>query len=197
MDIAAAPGLHDSRDAITRFLYVADAPRAVDLCLVLGAPTVSSMRPAVDLWRAGLVPRLLISGRGPRTGPYAGGPPEWEVFRAFALAEGVPEDAILLECEATNTRENFVLSAAVVEAALGWARVRSAAIVGKPFHMRRALMTARRHWPADLELVMLPSRDPQDFPAESWWRSEAGRAFVLAELKAIGTYALQDDLGGF
>ena len=183
----------ETREALTRFLFLKDEPAVVDLCFVLGSPTALSMQPAVELYRNGLAPRILISGRGPRPDQE----PECEIYKTFALEKGVPEAAILLERQASNTLENFAFSRPIIEKEIGWENVKAVAIVGKPFHMRRALMTAREQWPAHLKFVMQPSTDPIDMPADIWWRSEAGRRYVLTELRAIGTYALQDHIGGY
>jgi hypothetical protein len=182
-----------SREAITRFLFVEDPPSEVDLCLVLGCPTPTNMSPAIELFELGLTDTILISGHGPGSQDR----PECEAFRDYAVARGVPSSAIWVERTSTNTRENFEFSAPIVERRLGWSRVRKVALVAKPFHMRRAVMTARRHWPAHVELICRPSTEPDDPPAATWWMTEAGRGYVLRELKAIGEYALQGDLGGF
>jgi uncharacterized SAM-binding protein YcdF (DUF218 family) len=187
------PGFAASRDAITRFLFVRDAPRAVDLCLVLGSATLSSMAPAIDLYRRGLTPYLLISGHGPSPDQT----PEWRIYRDFALEQGVPAHAILIEPHATNTKENFSFSNALIAERLGWEAVRTVAVVGKPYHMRRALMTARRQWPHPVDLLMLPCDHPDDPSAEGWWLTEEGRHWVFRELAAIGAYAASGDLGGF
>lgn len=191
-----APAASDpiaSRDAITRFLFVEDAAVPVDLCFVLGCPTPSNMDPAIELHARGLAPLLMISGHGPAPQPV----PESVLFRDYAVARGVPAAAMLLETEATNTKENFTLSAPLIERQLGWGNIRRVALVAKPYHMRRAIMTARRHWPAHLGLIAQPSREADDFLASNWWQTPGGREFILRELRAIGTYGLQDDIGGF
>lgn len=182
-----------SREAITRFLFVEDPPEPVDLCFVLGCPTPTNMDPAIAMHAGGLAPVIMVSGHGPAQQAV----PEAIQFRDYALARGVSAAAILLETEATNTRENFALSVTIIEARIGWSRIRSVALVSKPYHARRVLMTARRHWPAHLRLLMRPSQHPDDIRAEDWWQTEGGRGHVLHELRAIGTYALQDDIGGF
>jgi uncharacterized SAM-binding protein YcdF (DUF218 family) len=184
---------YETREALTRFLFVQDEPAPVDLCFVLGSSTVSSMQPAIDLYLKGQTRKILISGHGPSPDQKL----ECEIFKAHALANGVAEEAILLERRASNTLENFIFSRPIIGKEVGWKNIQNVAIAGKPFHMRRALMTARMHWPARLRLLMLPSNHPDDVPAESWWQSEYGRKFVLAELSAIGSYALQGHLGGF
>lgn len=151
------------------------------------------MDKAIALYAGGLAPVIMISGHGPAPQPV----PEAVLFRDYALARGVPEAAIMVETESTNTRENFAFSAPIIEQRIGWARIRRVALVTKPYHARRALMTARRHWPAHLRLVMQPSQRPDDLPAATWWQTEGGRAYIMRELIAIGTYAQQGDLGDF
>jgi uncharacterized SAM-binding protein YcdF (DUF218 family) len=196
-DLAMAPSFFETRAALSSFLFLKDEARPVDLCFVLGSPTVSSMQPAIDLYRRKLAPRILVSGHGPSSDQRLGERPECELYKEFAVANGVPGTAILLERRATNTLENFIFSRQVIEEELGWTRIRAIAIAGKPFHMRRALMTARRHWPDHVGYVMQPSADPADLQAESWWKTDRGRQKVMAELRAIATYALQGDIGGY
>lgn len=183
----------ETREAITKFLFLKDDPSPVDLCFVLGSASISSVLPAVDLYLSGLTPKILISGHGPLPEQE----PECEIYKAYAVKYGVPESAILLERRATSTLENFTLSKAVIESSIGWQNVKRVALSAKPFHMRRALMTARMHWPAHINYLMQPSAHPEDPPAESWWQSEYGRRFVLSELRAIGVYGLEGHIGGF
>lgn len=183
----------ESREAITRFLFVGDPTEPVDLCFVLGCPTPMNMDPAIALHAGGFTPVIMISGHGPSRQPV----PESILFRDYAVARGIPAEAMMVETEATNTKENFLLSAPIIEAQLGWSRIRRVALVTKPYHMRRAIMTARQHWPAHLKLIAQPAIDPDDPSAETWWRTESGRRFVLQELRSIGAYALQNDIGGF
>src|SRR5690606_10542185 len=119
--------------------------------------------------------------------------PEAVQFRDYAIARGVPEAAIMIETESTNTRENFVFSAAIIEQQIGWSNIHRVAVVSKPYHARRALMTARRHWPAHLHLVMQPSQQAEDILATNWWQTAGGHAYVMRELIAIGTYAQKGD----
>lgn len=187
------PPILETREAITKFLFLKDEPAPVDLCFVLGSPSISSMVPAVELFLNGFTPKILISGHGPRRWQK----PEADTYKAYAVEKGVPEGSIMLERKAKNTLENFLFVKPIIERALGWENIRRVAIAAKPFHMRRALMTARKHWPVHLQYLMLPSNAPDDPPAETWWQSEHGRRYVFAELRAIGTYALEGHIGDF
>jgi uncharacterized SAM-binding protein YcdF (DUF218 family) len=183
----------ETREAITKFLFLKNDPAPVDLCFVLGSPSISSIEPAIDLYLQGFTQNILISGYGPLPQQT----PESQSYKTYAIENGVPEKAILTEDCARNTFENFVFSAPIIETALGWKNIQTVAIAAKPFHMRRALMTALRQWPKHVRYIMRPSNYPDDPPAETWWQTEAGRRFVLSELRAIGTYALEDHIGGF
>lgn len=183
--------LFDSRAAITDFLFLRDTVRPVDLAFVFGSPTISSILPAIALFQAGLVPKILITGASAAVN----GAPEWAFYRDRALASGVPEAALLLEPEARNSAENAEFGAALIARTLGWDRVQTMAVCAKPFHMRRAIMTLRRHIPAQVQLVAQPPDAPGDLAAASWWQTDSGRRRVLAELGKISEYALKGDLG--
>jgi len=182
----------DSRDAITRFLFIANEPTEVDFAFVLGSPTTSSIEPAINLYKTGKTSWIVISGHGPQL--QNGGPTEADVYKNYAISKGVPASQILIERQATNTKENFLFTRDLIEAQFGWQNIRKISISGKPFHMRRAFMTARAIWPQHLNLVMLPSNHPDDPPSDTWWQTESGCQFVMRELQAIGTYALKGDI---
>lgn len=67
---------------------------------------------AFELWRAGRVKAVVLSGGTPR--PVPGEPPEAERMSAMLRAWGVPADAIVVEGRSTNTRENALETARVV-----------------------------------------------------------------------------------
>lgn len=184
---------HSTRDAITNFLFIRDEPQSVDLTFVLGSPSVSSIEPAIQLYQAAKSPRILISGGGPTPD----GRPEWQLYKEHAQSRGVPEDVILLERVARNTRENIELGAQAIANSLGWANLSKIALCAKPFHMRRVYMTARHVFPQHISLLLLPPDDPGDIWASNWWTTERGRRVVLEELGRISAYALKGDLGDF
>ncbi|MDB5659247.1 MAG: H+/gluconate symporter and related permease-like protein [Cypionkella sp.] len=182
--------LFESRSAISTFLFAKSPVEAVDLAFVFCSPTLSSIVPAIALYHAGMTPRLLITGAGTAID----GSPEWSLYRAHAVAAGVPASAILVEKTARNSFENAAFGAAMIEKELGWRSVRSIAVCAKPFHMRRAIMTLRQHIPAEVRLVAQPPSDPGDLAADTWWQTPEGRRRIFAELGKISAYALKGDL---
>jgi uncharacterized SAM-binding protein YcdF (DUF218 family) len=101
-----------------------DEARAIgtaDAIVVLGAaqwdgrpsPVFSArLDHAIALWRAGRAPRLVMTGgrrEGDRTTEAATG-------RAYAIAAGVPDEAILMESAGRSTLESLEAVAAILEA---------------------------------------------------------------------------------
>ncbi|MDO6747594.1 YdcF family protein [Gilvimarinus sp. 1_MG-2023] len=186
--------MSETRDAIGKFLFVADTKQLVDLVIVAASPSISSIQPAIEMYKEGLTPRIVISGAGIMTS----GVLEWQGYRDHALAHGVAEADLLLEKHATNTKENMIFTSALVASSTGgWDDIHKVALCAKPFHMRRVLMTACQHLPSHLRFVSIPPNDPGDIARDTWWQSEYGRKRVLEELGRISTYAMKGDLGGF
>jgi uncharacterized SAM-binding protein YcdF (DUF218 family) len=106
----------ESITAISQFLFVRDALEPVDIAFVVGSPTVNSISPAVDLFRSGLTIKILISGAGVSVN----GQTEWACYRDYALAAGVPLEALLLEKNATAIQQNIQLGTNLISNEIGW-----------------------------------------------------------------------------
>jgi len=129
-------------------------PVRADAILTLGSFDVRAAIHAAALWKAGLAPRIIMSGGiAHRGGLLDTGwdKSEARVFADAAIMEGVPAEAILLEPRAQNTADNFVLSRALAERA--GLSLRKLLVVAKPYMTRRGYATGRKAWP-EAELVM-------------------------------------------
>jgi uncharacterized SAM-binding protein YcdF (DUF218 family) len=116
--------------------------RHADAIIVLGAQVHRNGRPsaalrgrvrrAVAVYHAGFAPRLVVTG-----GVGEAGVAEASVMQALAVAAGVPEDAVLIEGQATRTLES-AHAVGVIGRRAGW---QSVIVVSDPFHLwRTALM---------------------------------------------------------
>jgi uncharacterized SAM-binding protein YcdF (DUF218 family) len=76
---------------------------------VPGDALLARTRLAVDLFEAGVAPRIALTG-----GVGDWGPAESEVARALAVGWGVPEEAIVTEARSTSTAENATEIAAIL-----------------------------------------------------------------------------------
>jgi uncharacterized SAM-binding protein YcdF (DUF218 family) len=135
----------------------ADDGVRVDAIIVLGAAAYDArpspvfeerIRHGLALYRRGVASTLIFTGGfGGRSARFA----ESQVARRYALREGVPDRAILIETVSRNTRENLS-EARTLMRARGFDR---AIVVSDPLHMSRALRLCR-----ELEIDALGSPTP-------------------------------------
>lgn len=120
-------------------------PTSSDTIIVLGAgvwehgpsPALQGrIRLAAELYHAGYADHLILSG-----GLGAFPPAEAEVMFQELLKLGVPEQAMLLEDQATNTTENISYSTRIMQQN-DWD---TAIIVTDVFHYKRAHYVAKKH----------------------------------------------------
>jgi uncharacterized SAM-binding protein YcdF (DUF218 family) len=140
---------------------------------------------AYTLWQRGMFPKLLVSGGA--TGGHAR--TEAEVIAERLTGLGMPEDALILESEATNTGENVILSRRLAEASLGQDSIKSLLVIGKVCSMRRYLMTLERHWPQPRRFACAVNYFGVE--RERWHEHEEFRRRVLAEFTKIPEYLKQ------
>jgi len=117
-----------------------------DVIFVLGSHDLRVAERAVELYRQGLAPYLLFSGRRgvlTRDWPVT----EAERFTQLALQAGVPWGYILTEPEAANTGENIRFGYRLLrEKGL---MPRRMILVQKPYMERRTWATFMRQWPGE------------------------------------------------
>ena len=148
---------------------------------------------AAELYRLGLAPMVLPSGRysisagkfSRVTGEaekYNGAyQTEWEFLKDVLMKNGVPENAVLREDEATFTWQNALFSRKVTDQA--GLKVKKAILCCKNYHARRAFMYYQRAYPETEFLVCPCSVD--EITKENWKLTQHGIDEVLAEIKRI------------
>jgi uncharacterized SAM-binding protein YcdF (DUF218 family) len=137
------------------FFGTTDYRRPADVAVVFGARAYADGRPsdaladrvrtACDLYRQGLVKRLVFSG-----GPGDGVVHETESMRRLAIASGVPDGAILLDRKGLNTAAT-VRNTCPLARTLGATRVIA---VSHAYHLPRVKMCYQRH---GLEVYTVPA----------------------------------------
>ena len=145
-----------------------DTQKPADAIVVLGAAQWDG-RPspvlrarvdhAIDLWRRRLAPRLIVTGgrgQGDTT-------TEAAVERRYAISNGVPAEAIMLEAESRSTSESLRNVAAMLGS-----RARNVILVSDPFHMLRLSILAHRF---GLRPRTSPTRtSPISANRDAYWR---------------------------
>jgi len=122
-----------------------DQAAKADAIIVLGAAAYDAkpspvfeerIRHGLDLYEQGYAPLLIF------TGGYGGSAArfsESQVARRYALKQGIPDQAILIETASRTTRQNLIEARRLMQQR----KLHRVIIVSDPLHMARALRLAR------------------------------------------------------
>src|SRR5262245_53839654 len=151
-----------------------------DLILALGSNDLRVAEYAADLYLQGWAPSLMFSGNAGALTRERFSKPEAVLFADIARQRGVPESAMLIEAESTNTGENVVFSRRLLESegvqkqragdggkdgrSEKWPK--SLILVQKPYMERRAYATFMNFWPGKKVIAASPPIPFSDYPIE-------------------------------
>lgn len=169
---------------ITDFIFVEHRLRPSDIIFVPGGNYPEAACRAADLYRQGLAPLILPSGKYSILQGYFPGTfqTEWEYLHAVLQERGVPEKAILREDHATYTYENAICSRRLTDA-LGL-EIRRAILCCQAFHARRCLMYYQEQFP-QTEILVSPVAT-RGISRENWFLEEEKIDTVLGEVERCG-----------
>jgi uncharacterized SAM-binding protein YcdF (DUF218 family) len=165
--------------------------RPCDVGVGLGGRGLGVAALAVELFRGGLFPRLVFTGGNPPAS--ADSLPRGEAvhYGEYAVAHGVPPEALLLETRATNTLENVAFSRDLL--ATHGLRPRSVLVMSRPYQRRRAYATCRKVWP-DVTVVCAATTVPlDDYVADA---GDARRVIdlIVGDTQRVDLYARRGHL---
>ena len=169
-----------------------DEAEVVDLIFVFGAPSNARVEKAVDLYKLGLAPKILISGRGPNWDK-AVTSTEAEMMGRRAEELGVPASDIFLETKAVSIPDNVKRGVDLL--AKESINPEKIIIVASAFGLLRASIDWKKFAPYPIKLVKAspPILDP-NLGKELWHTNEAGRRVVINEYAKIVNEAIIDEL---
>ncbi|MCF0134379.1 MAG: YdcF family protein [Blautia sp.] len=175
------------------FVFAEDELRKADVIFVPGNGYPQMAERAAQLYLDGLAEYIIPSGRysitighfaevleraEKYTGPYE---TEWEFLKDVLVKNGVPEEAVLREDQATYTYENAINTRKVTDAA--GITVRTAILCCKNYHARRAKMYYELLFP-EAEILVCPCA-VDDVNKNNWAKTKAGVDAVTAETGRI------------
>jgi uncharacterized SAM-binding protein YcdF (DUF218 family) len=171
--------LYSLRRPLMRFagqLWVADEPAEhADVIVVLGDDNYTGDRAAhaADLYRAGLAPQVVASGRLLR--PYAG---IAEMIERDLESRGVPAASIVkFPHRGANTREEAE-ELSKLAARRGWKRV---LVVTSNYHARRTRFIFGRVFPPSATVRVSAAHD-SEFDPSQWWETRLGEKLLFNEV---------------
>jgi uncharacterized SAM-binding protein YcdF (DUF218 family) len=129
--------------------------RPVDVGIGLGSHDLGVAIHTTDLYHRGIFPRVVFTGANAPTTVDRFPLGEAIHYHEYAVAHGVPDQAILVESTATNTSENIERTRKLLlDSCID---VKSMILVSRPYQQRRAYATAKKIWPeVDAVCTSLP-----------------------------------------
>lgn len=127
------------------YLCLHQTPQKADCIVGFGCYNEDVARRAAQLWLEGFAPYILFTGALGRNTRFMWTDSEARRFARVALAEGVPEEAILLEERATNSGENLIYARKLLQER----NIPARRIIGvqKPYMERRLYAAFPVYWP--------------------------------------------------
>ncbi|MBX3581359.1 MAG: YdcF family protein [Rhizobiaceae bacterium] len=171
-------------ESIGNCFFPADRLVKADVAIVFGMsdPTRPAQR-AIELFHAGMVGQLVFTGGyNKRLGEA-----EARVMAKLATESGVPADAMLIEDRAQNTEENVKLSLGLLSERVGSALPGSILLLTIRYHLRRAYIAARRHFPTETAIGWT-CYESRHYTSADWFEVDRGRRDVMTEIEKIDRY---------
>ena len=177
----------------TNYIFLDDIEPKGDIAFVFGTGNArkDSVEKAVEIYKKGLVPKIIFSGGlNKKYGILEG-----ETMAKEAIKLGVPEKNVLTENKSTNTLENILFSIQVIDKEIGLKNINVINAIVKNYHARRALMTLRKHIPTYIKLKAIPYySEYYPFTKENWFETNIGKEKVAEEIEKINIYLAKGDL---
>ncbi|MBB4688326.1 YdcF family protein [Amycolatopsis jiangsuensis] len=162
----------------------------VDLAIGLGSHDPSVATYAAELYSCGLFPCAIFTGANAPTTVERFPQGEAVHYRELAIESGMPDGAILVEPDATNTAENFEFARRLAEH--HHLPVTTALILSRPYQQRRAYATAKKQWPGVDFLCSATQQTVDDYVASI---GDADRVInmLVGDTQRITVYAETGD----
>ena len=132
-------------EILWNFMHMNQSPEQADVIVGFGCYDEDIPKRCAELYHQGFAPWVCFSGGLGRNTGRLWTKSEAERFAAVAMAEGVPEDRIILEKKSTNSAENLLFAPKI----LAEAGVTAEKIIAvhKPYMEKRLWAAMQVYWP--------------------------------------------------
>lgn len=150
---------------------------------VFGAPSNARVELAVQLYKKGVAPRIIVSGKGPYYGP-DDAQPEAERMAAYAIEKGVPREALIIEAQSITLPDNVKRTIDLLEVKSWYPK--SVTVIATDLFLSRAMMEWYRF--ADWNPIIkasAPMSLSSMFTPSGWYKEPDGIGYVLIEFAKL------------
>lgn len=171
-------------EKVEKYLGEEDKLEKADIAIIFGGATLLRAEKGAEMYLAGWVDRLLMTGKGPN---YKGvfDRPEAEVFKDRAIQLGVPKDKIIEEKESINIPSNVRASLNLLDE-LG-IQYHSIMQIASWYPQRRTWVTMKKYLDPKVKIIRVNSTLPKigNRPAKyekgEWYKTEEGIEIIFNE----------------
>lgn len=170
------------------YMLVHDELKPADMIICLGSHDLNVARRAAELYNKKLASKILITGgRGKITAN--NDQTEANAFAAIMYAAGVPENAVMIEDQSTNTGENARFSKDFVKDI--YSDIATAILVTKPYMQRRAKATFAQFWPELQTMVTSQQVSYEEYMKTSILGRDKSINVMVGDLQRIMEYPVK------
>lgn len=173
-------------EEMTNFIFLEDEPQKSDVIFVPGSEEGALAKTAARLYLNGYAPLIVPSGKYAKwTGHSIVDQFETEsdYFAYLMMEEGVPEEAILKEREATYTYQNAINTRKLLDERK--IEVKRAILCCQAYHARRSKLYYQILFP-DTEILVCPTVT-KGITRDNWFKSRETADIVLGEIERCGS----------
>ncbi len=162
------------------YLSESDELEQADLIFVFGAKKIFRIEKAVNLYKKGYAPKIVISGKCPFYQLDKFEVSEAETLEKYALKHGVPKEDIILEKESITVPDNVKRSLNLLEERS--IPHKSIILVNSPFSQRRGWSHFSKMSKRGTKLIRSNTDTvSEQYSRDGWYQSEAGAKVIVKE----------------
>lgn len=173
-------------EEMTNFIFLEDEPQKADVIFVPGSEEGVLAKTAAKLYLNGYAPLIIPSGKYAKwTGHSIVDKFETEsdYFAYLMMEEGVLEEAIIKEREATYTYQNAINTRKLLDER--GIEVKCALLCCQAYHARRSKLYYQILFP-DTEILVIPTIT-KGITRDNWFKSRETADIVLGEIERCGS----------
>ena len=152
-------------------------PKESDLIFVFGSAINARVDKAIELYRAGIASKIMTTGLGSNYSKQTMS--EGRLQADYAISEGIPAEAIIVEECSITTSDNVKRSFDMWQD-MDWKPTR-VTLVTSEFHLLRAYADMYKFSDYDIEIYTASPMPTDDLNEINWIKSEFGRRVILNE----------------
>lgn len=166
------------------YLSETDPLSPADVIFVFGSKTTLRTEKALELFRMGLAPKIMVSGKGPFYANIVKGEEEAELLAEYLIKRGVPHGSVILETESITVPDNVKRSLNLLDHSnIPHQKI---ILVNSAFAQRRGFAHfSKFSMPGTMLIRCNVEKVSPQFSRDGWYRSAEGAATILKEFFSL------------